>query len=53
MFYGRTSISPSVGVSGFDIIDLRLAWRRDNERVIMARSGQRRTLKEYLFLSNL
>lgn len=48
VLHGRTRFSPGVGVSGFDIIDLRLAWNKDQERYVTAKSGQKITLKEYL-----
>ncbi|KAH8697814.1 hypothetical protein BGW36DRAFT_379524 [Talaromyces proteolyticus] len=46
IFYGRTRLTPDVGVSGFEIIDLRLAWQKDHERIVMAKSGRRMTLKD-------
>lgn len=47
VLHGRTRVSPGIGVSGFDIVDLRLAWNKDQERYVTAKSGQKITLKEY------
>ncbi|EED24580.1 conserved hypothetical protein [Talaromyces stipitatus ATCC 10500] len=53
VLHGRTRLSPGVGVSGFDIVDLKLAWNKDQERFVTASSGQKLTLKDpEAFLSN-
>ncbi|EEA20084.1 conserved hypothetical protein [Talaromyces marneffei ATCC 18224] len=46
VLHGRTRVSPGIGVSGFDIVDLRLAWNKDQERYVTAKSGQKITLKD-------
>lgn len=46
VLHGKTRFSPGVGVSGFDIVDLKLAWKKDQERYVTARSGKKITLKE-------
>lgn len=47
VLHGRTRLTPGIGISGFDIVDLRLAWNKDQERYVTAKSGQKITLKEY------
>ncbi|RAO65941.1 uncharacterized protein BHQ10_001953 [Talaromyces amestolkiae] len=46
VLHGRTRFTPGIGVSGFDIVDLRLAWNKDQERYVTAKSGQKLTLKD-------
>ncbi|PCG98689.1 Protein of unknown function DUF4267 [Penicillium occitanis (nom. inval.)] len=46
VLHGRTRLTPGIGVSGFDIVDLRLAWNKDQERYVTAKSGQKITLKD-------
>jgi hypothetical protein len=47
VLHGRTRFTPGIGVSGFDIVDVRLAWHKDQERYVTAQAGQKITLKEY------
>lgn len=37
---------PGVGVEGFDIVNLNLAYNKDLERFVVAEKGSRMILKE-------
>ncbi|PYI28214.1 hypothetical protein BP00DRAFT_403451 [Aspergillus indologenus CBS 114.80] len=46
VFRGSSRTSPGVGLSGGDIIDLRLAYNKELERIVTARKGRRIILKD-------
>lgn len=50
VFRGSSRTSPGFGLSGGDIIDLRLAYNKELERIVTARKGRRIILKEYVNL---
>ncbi|PWY86854.1 hypothetical protein BO70DRAFT_427850 [Aspergillus heteromorphus CBS 117.55] len=45
-FHGSSRLSPSIGLSAADIIDLNLAWNKDLERIVTAEKGTRIVLKD-------
>jgi hypothetical protein len=46
VFHGKSRISPGIGLDGGDIVNLELAWSKDQERLVVARKGTRVILKE-------
>ncbi|PYH49982.1 uncharacterized protein BP01DRAFT_310204 [Aspergillus saccharolyticus JOP 1030-1] len=46
VFRGASRRSPGVGLSGGDIVDLRLAYDKEFERIVTARKGRRIILKD-------
>jgi hypothetical protein len=50
VFHGHSRIGPAASISGGDIVNLSLAWKQDHERLVVAKSGIRLTLKESVII---
>ena len=48
VFHGSSRLSPGVAVDGADIVNLGLAFNRDQDRIVIAEKGTRMILKEYV-----
>ncbi|KAF7716711.1 Uncharacterized protein PECH_008636 [Penicillium ucsense] len=46
VFHGSSRLSPGVGVDGADIVNLGLAFSKDQDRIVIAEKGTRMILKD-------